>query len=152
MKLSVAVCKQLCAALPPVGTAFNGNKLPQPTDTAQASERATAAAGTSSCKLFKSRLDSHQLPMILLTIGTLVQACTVSSCMLIHWRLNLVKPEINPRQTRTDNNARPPHIKIRFLPDRKHNDTSTTNTWKLLSQKFSDYVSASLSTKRHKTK
>lgn len=29
---------------------------------------------------------------------------------------------------RKDNNARPPHIKIRFLPDRKHNDTSITNT------------------------
>lgn len=64
------------------------------------SEPATAAVGTSSCKLFKSRLHSHQLPMILLTIGTLAQACTVSSFMLIRWRFNLVQPEINPRQTR----------------------------------------------------
>jgi hypothetical protein len=38
--------------------------------------------------------------MILLTIGTLAQACTVSSSMLKRWRLNLVEPEINPRQTR----------------------------------------------------
>jgi len=63
------------------------------------SERATAAAGTSSCKLFKSRLHSHQLPMILLTIGTLAQASTVSSFMLISWRPNLVQPEINLWQT-----------------------------------------------------
>lgn len=85
--------------------------------------------------------------MILLTIGTLAQACTVSSFMLIRWRFNLVQPEINPRQTRllshgqkfcsyrTENTMTPPlqicegschiNLAIKFLPHFKQIVTIT---------------------------
>lgn len=131
---NAAKCHWVQATVCSPATGWNSIQWQQvaPANGQSTSERATAAAGTSSCTLFKSRLHSHQLPMILLTIGTLAQACTVSSFMLMRWRLNLVEPEINPRQTRVlshrQQNASTTHIKIRFLLDRKHNDTSITTT------------------------